>query len=129
MRIKINTSLNLTNAFIFLKNEFNQCLILPHLTRGWGPLGDYYQITEPSLISFTHLGGSIFQIHIFHGPVQTNEYPSYHRLTTFIKKNPGFVVFVLDIDNFGPKLVSSFYFNYFLIFLTNILYKLKYYFH
>jgi len=99
--------------FFSLKIEFNQCLILPHLTRGWGPLGDCYQITEPGLISFTHLGESIFQIHIFHGPVETNEYPSYHRLTTFITKNPRFVVFVLDIDNFDPKLISSFLFQLF----------------
>jgi len=103
--------------------EFNQRIIMPHLTTGWGPLANYYQITEPNLKSFTHLGHSMFKIHIFYGPVQTNEYLCYHRLTTSITRNPIFRVFLPDFDEFTAKLICTFLFiTYFTHLIFFILY-------
>jgi hypothetical protein len=85
---------------------FNQILTMPYITFCWESLGIYYEINDYGLISFTYLGESKFHIHVFHGPIQTNEFPRYHSQTTSITRNPTFVVFMPNIDEFGTKLVS-----------------------
>jgi hypothetical protein len=93
---------------------FNKIMTMPMLTFGWDEFRDYYNIKMKPLISFTYLKNSVFQTKIFEGSATTNEYPSYHRLSTCITRDLTFHVIIPENSPIGAKFVSFivFEFNY-----------------
>lgn len=89
------------------------------LTFGWDEFRDFYHIKMKPLISFTYFENSVFQTKIFEGSTTTNEYPSYHRLSTCITRDLTFQVTIPENSPIGPKFVNSiiFEFNYLKLFI------------